>query len=639
MRAGSGQGGIERALGHQPVAEHGAAQRFDGRGQIIANRIARADADQERPVLHGAEPGGAGQGEELAAKRDVGADGGESTDKRGAQRVPSRMRRMAIERRHVGLLHGDDAAGLGETHRLTQQLLRLARGAGNEAEMDEVEAPGRERGAIGVALHEIGIGSGAAAAMLDEHGIGIEPGDVTAGADARAEQSRDAAGPAAEIEATPAFGNADPLQHGRAIGRHRRALAIKSFDLAVAPLERVMTGALAHAARRTTKAPGHQEEFFANPLCVFVSLWFHHRMTQRLYRAIGLMSGTSLDGIDVAFIESDGESDVTTGPWLTMPYDHALREALRGTLGGKGAVAEVERALTEAHAAAVKRLIERHAIEGVELIGFHGHTIVHNPAQRRTWQIGDGALLAQLTGIDVVCDFRSADVAAGGEGAPFAPIFHAALGARLERPLAVINIGGVANVTWIGEGSGKDEVALLAFDTGPGNAPIDDWVRAKTGAAADYDGALAASGKVDEAQVARFLRHPYFARKPPKSLDRDDFASFKLGDLSTEDGAATLTAISAAAIARSFAHLPAPPRRVLVTGGGRHNPVLMQMLAARLGRPVAPVEAVGWEGDAIEAQAFAYLALRARAGLPLSFPGTTGVARPTTGGVLHRAVR
>ena len=358
-------------------------------------------------------------------------------------------------------------------------------------------------------------------------------------------------------------------------------------------------------------------------------------MAKQRYRAIGLMSGTSLDGIDVAFIESDGASEVATGPWLTMPYDHALREALRGALGGKGPVAEVERALTEAHAAAVKRLVERHEIAEVELIGFHGHTILHDPAQRRTWQIGDGALLARLTGIDVVCDFRSADVAAGGEGAPFAPIFHAALGAGLERPLAVVNIGGVANVTWIGEGEG----ALLAFDTGPGNAPIDDWVRVKTGAAADYDGALAAAGKVDEGQVARFLQHPYFARRPPKSLDRDDFASFTLGALSTEDGAATLTAISAAAIAQSFGYFPVPPRRVLVTGGGRHNPVLMQMLAARLGRPVAPVEAVGWEGDAIEAQAFAYLALRSRAGLPLSFPGTTGVSKPMTGGVLHRAGR
>ena len=358
-------------------------------------------------------------------------------------------------------------------------------------------------------------------------------------------------------------------------------------------------------------------------------------MANKIYRAIGLMSGTSLDGIDVAVIDSDGESQVATGPWLTMPYERDLREALRGTLGGKGPTDEVERRLTEAHAAAVARLIERHDITGVELIGFHGHTILHEPAKRRTWQLGDGALLARLTGIDVVGDFRSADVAAGGEGAPFAPVFHAALSAKLERPLAVVNIGGVANVTWIDE----DESALIAFDTGPGNALIDDWVRAKTGEAADYDGALAGAGKVDEAAVARFLQQPYFARRPPKSLDRDDFAAFKLDRLTIEDGAATLTAITAAAIARGLAQMPVPPRRVLVTGGGRHNPVMMQMLAARLGLAVGPVEAVGWEGDAIEAQAFAYLALRARAGLPLSFPGTTGVPQPMTGGVLHRAAR
>ncbi|HEV8016667.1 MAG TPA: anhydro-N-acetylmuramic acid kinase [Stellaceae bacterium] len=354
---------------------------------------------------------------------------------------------------------------------------------------------------------------------------------------------------------------------------------------------------------------------------------------RRLYRAIGLMSGTSLDGIDVAVIESDGESEVAVGPWLTLPYEHALREALRATLGGKAPTDEVERRLTEAHEAAVARLIERHGLTGIDLIGFHGHTILHEPAQRRTRQLGDGALLARLTGIDVVSDFRSADVAAGGEGAPLAPIYHAALSAKLERPLAIVNIGGVANVTWIGAGANE----LLAFDTGPGNALLDDWVRAQTGEAADYDGALAAAGKVDETQVTRFLQHPYFARRPPKSLDRDEFAGFAPGALATADGAATLTAITAATIAAARAHFPTPPRRVLVTGGGRHNPVLMQMLAARLALPVAPVEAVGWQGDAIEAQAFAYLALRSRAGLPLSFPGTTGVPQPMTGGVWHRA--
>jgi anhydro-N-acetylmuramic acid kinase len=347
-----------------------------------------------------------------------------------------------------------------------------------------------------------------------------------------------------------------------------------------------------------------------------------------ILRVIGLMSGTSLDGIDVALIESDGETQVQAGPWLTKPYEKGLRDELRAVLGGKSATQTVERRLTEAHAAAVKLLIDRHEIGPVDLIGFHGHTILHEPQQRRTWQLGDGALLATLTQTDVVGDFRSADVAAGGEGAPFVPLYHAALASGLERPLAVLNIGGVANVTWIG--SGQNE--LLAFDTGPGNALIDDWMLATTGQPADYDGALAAQGTVDQALVTRFLAHPYFARRPPKSLDRDDFARFMPAGLSAADGAATLTAMTAAAVKEAARHFPAPARRWLVTGGGRHNPTLMAMLATALGIPVAPVEAVGWEGDALEAQAFAYLAIRSRRNLPLSMPGTTGVKTPLSGG-------
>ena len=294
----------------------------------------------------------------------------------------------------------------------------------------------------------------------------------------------------------------------------------------------------------------------------------------------------------------------------------------------------VERALTEAHADAVRLLIERHDLTGIDLIGFHGHTILHEPQNRRTWQLGDSALLAKLTGIDVVGDFRVADVAAGGQGAPFVPAYHAALAHALERPLAIVNIGGVANVTWIGIGEGK----LRAFDTGPGNALIDDWVLKHTGQNADYDGALAAAGTVDKALVKRALAHPYFQRKPPKSLDRDEFAAFRPEGLSLEDGAATLTAITALSIAMSRAHFPQQEaRRWLVTGGGRHNPTLMQMLSTMAGAPVAPVEAVGGDGDSLEAQAFAYLAVRSLAGLALSFPGTTGVPAPLTGGRLFKA--
>jgi anhydro-N-acetylmuramic acid kinase len=352
----------------------------------------------------------------------------------------------------------------------------------------------------------------------------------------------------------------------------------------------------------------------------------------KMRRAIGLMSGTSLDGIDVASVTTDGRELVEPGPALTVPYSAALRADLRGVLGGVGPVAAVERALTEAHAAAVERLIAEHGI-AAEVIGFHGHTILHRPEERRTWQIGDGALLARLTGIDVVGDFRSADVAAGGQGAPFVPLFHAALAAAHEKPLAILNIGGVANVTWLGAG----EAAILAFDTGPGNAPIDDWALRHLGQPVDRDGALARSGRVDAARLAAFLAHPFFDRKPPKSLDRNDFLAFDGDDIAAADGAATLTAMTAAAVARASAHFPAPARSWLVTGGGRHNPALMDELARRLAAPVAPVEAVGWDGDALEAQAFAYLAVRSLDALPLSLPSTTGVARPMTGGRLFRA--
>jgi len=356
--------------------------------------------------------------------------------------------------------------------------------------------------------------------------------------------------------------------------------------------------------------------------------------------AVGLMSGTSMDGIDAALIRSDGGGSVTAGGFLSLPYDAEMRRRLRAVLGGQGAVAEVERELTLRHAEAVRHLLDEAGLvpAAVRVVGFHGHTILHRPQERRTWQIGDGALLAAETGIDVVADLRSNDVALGGEGAPLVPLYQAALAAGLTRPLAVVNIGGVANVTWIGAGGiGDGEDKVLAFDTGPGNALINDWVERHNGEPLDRDGALAAAGKVDAAILAALLGNPYFERRPPKSLDRDDFTGEPVAGLPLEDGAATLTAFTAATIAGAAAHFPAPALRWLVTGGGRHNPTLMRQLAARLGVPVEPVEAVGWQGDALEAQAFAYLALRALAGLPLTLPTTTGVSRPATGGRLHRA--
>jgi anhydro-N-acetylmuramic acid kinase len=351
--------------------------------------------------------------------------------------------------------------------------------------------------------------------------------------------------------------------------------------------------------------------------------------------ALGLMSGTSLDGIDAALIVTDGVAVERFGPALTMPYEDAFRDRLRGVLGGVGDVAAVERELTLHHAEAVDRLLRAnrvHAAE-VDVIGFHGHTILHRPAERRTWQIGDGELLARLTGIPVVDDFRSADVAAGGQGAPLVPVFHRALGVGIARPLAVLNLGGVGNVTWIGE-----DDSLLAFDTGPGNALIDDWALQHTGRPVDAGGELARSGRVHGAALAEFRRHPFFAARPPKSLDRDDFRHFAAGlvqGMSAADGAATLTAFTAAAAAMARPHFPEPAARWLVCGGGRHNPQVMEALRRELNTPVDAVEAVGWDGDALEAQAFAYLAVRSLRGLPLTFPETTGGPNPCCGGNLH----
>lgn len=357
--------------------------------------------------------------------------------------------------------------------------------------------------------------------------------------------------------------------------------------------------------------------------------------------ALGLMSGTSLDGIDAALIRTDGLVVQDVGAALTLPYDPALRERLRALLGGEGAAAEeaaVARGLTQAHADAVRSLLVEAglAASAVDVVGFHGHTILHRPKDGITRQIGDGALLAALTSIPVVSDFRSADVAAGGEGAPLVPLFHRALAigsgaAGLELPVAVLNLGGVANVTWIGSSQDAD---LLAFDTGPGNAPIDDWVRHYTGQAYDEGGKLAAQGCVDPVRLARLLDNPFFERRPPKSLDRNHFMTAAVAGLSVADGAATLAAFTAAAVARAEEHLSAPPKRWLVAGGGRHNASLMAALHQRLSAPVQAVDALGWNGDSLEAQAFGFLAVRSLRGLPLSLPRTTGVAIATTGGRL-----
>ncbi|MDA0702087.1 MAG: anhydro-N-acetylmuramic acid kinase [Proteobacteria bacterium] len=368
--------------------------------------------------------------------------------------------------------------------------------------------------------------------------------------------------------------------------------------------------------------------------------------------ALGLMSGTSLDGVDAALLRTDGHTIFDVGPDLTIPYDQPLRDLVRSTYGGGGPVVEAARALTLAHAETVEMLLDNYGIarDSVEVVGFHGQTILHEPAEGRTVQIGDGDLLAARTGLLVVDDFRSADVAAGGEGAPLAPLFHAALAAGLPdspAPLAVLNLGGVANVTWIAEPARGADSSLMAFDTGPANAVLDDWMAARRGVPYDADGGLALSGRVDEGRLATLLDNPYFRRRPPKSLDRGDFDAAPLERLLTDDGsgglealsdadgAATLAAFTAASVVRALAHLPVPPALWIACGGGRHNRAIMRSLETRLSAPVVQAEVVGWHGDALEAQAFAFLAVRALRGLPLSIPETTGVGRPTLGGRIH----
>jgi|LNFM01.1.fsa_nt_gb anhydro-N-acetylmuramic acid kinase len=366
-------------------------------------------------------------------------------------------------------------------------------------------------------------------------------------------------------------------------------------------------------------------------------------------RAIGLMSGTSLDGIDIALMETDGADRVRRICGLTDPYPDDFKARLQGALrdavgltdrhGRPGSLAAVEQELTQRHATALMRFMGNLTLQpsSVDLVGFHGQTVLHRPsfgpARGLTVQLGNGELLSQLTGIDVVYDLRAGDVAAGGQGAPLVPVYHRALAASLpQRPVAFVNIGGVANVTWIGANG-----HMVAFDTGPGNAMIDDWMAAKAGLGCDTDGATAARGRVHEDYVSEYLRNSHFAAPAPKSLDRNAFPVELVDPLSIEDGAATLTAFTVAAIARSREHMPAEPLLWVVSGGGRRNKTLMSMLAGLVENAVVPAEAVGLDGDSMEAEAWAYLAVRSYRGYPLTYPGTTGVDKPTRGGVLVRA--
>jgi len=362
-------------------------------------------------------------------------------------------------------------------------------------------------------------------------------------------------------------------------------------------------------------------------------------------RILGFMTGTSLDAVDMAVLETDGEDIQAFGP----AGERKLREATRDLLleatdqarawprgSPEPAIfARAARAVADEHLHAAESFLAEHGLvwTNFDLLGVHGQTVLHErpTAERigRTVQLLDAGRLAQGSGRPVAFDFRTADVAAGGEGAPLAPIYHAARAraAGLSAPVAALNVGGVANITLIGA-----DGTLLAFDTGPGNGMIDLMLQSRDLGRFDDGGRLAASGRVDEAALATLLAGDYFAAPAPKSLDRYDFSIQAVAHLTAADAAATLTAFTAEAVVKAFAQGGESPAALIVCGGGRHNPEIMRVLSARAPVPVQAAEAVGWRGDAIEAEAFAYLAARTACGLPISFPGTTGVAVPMTGG-------
>jgi anhydro-N-acetylmuramic acid kinase len=360
-------------------------------------------------------------------------------------------------------------------------------------------------------------------------------------------------------------------------------------------------------------------------------------------KAIGLMSGTSMDGVDIALLETDGERIEAFGPVGGRDYTGEERAFLREAVEAaaqlsdradrSGILARAEQLITEIHADAVDAFVIEHGVprDEVGVIGFHGQTVLHRPEAGLTVQLGDGQLLADLTGMDVVYDFRAEDMAGGGEGAPLVPVYHRALAelAELPLPAVIVNIGGVANVTFIGE-----DGALLAFDTGPGNALLDDWMVLRLGQERDENGQLAAKGQTDGPRLEALLAHPFFLRKPPKSLDRNAFALDLMDGLSPEDGAATLTAFTAASLICGAAHFPAAPKIFVLSGGGTRNASLVGALRKLLPGRIELAGDRGWDAGAIEAQAFAFMAVRSLRGLPITFPGSTGISRPMTGGIL-----
>jgi anhydro-N-acetylmuramic acid kinase len=358
--------------------------------------------------------------------------------------------------------------------------------------------------------------------------------------------------------------------------------------------------------------------------------------------ALGTMSGTSLDGVDAAMVLTDGTRIVAFGATAYRPYSSDEQALLRAALGcwpGDPQVAAAAGVVESAHAELLSQF------SGAAIVGFHGQTLAHDPRGRGTHQAGSGAALARVLGLPVVWDFRSTDVRLGGQGAPLAPFYHFACARWIgaEMPLAFLNMGGVGNVTWVDPRHAAPDHpgACLAFDTGPANAPVNDLVRQRLGLDQDKAGRLAAQGRPDMAVLSRFLDHAFFTRMPPKSLDRNQFHDLlgAVAHLSDADAAATLTAAAALSVARGTGHFPTPVQRLLVTGGGRHNTHLMEVLARHVTAEVQPVEAAGLNGDMLEAQAFAFLAARVWRGLPTSCPSTTGVGAPAGGGQISRPGR
>lgn len=369
-------------------------------------------------------------------------------------------------------------------------------------------------------------------------------------------------------------------------------------------------------------------------------------MTNEIFSSIGLMSGTSMDGVDVALVDTDGERLTSLGPLFFQAYDESDREILRAAVKAAPAIDDrtarpapflnAEALITARHREAVAQFMRQNRLEAgdIGVVGFHGQTVLHRPERGLTIQLGDGESLARQLNIPVVYDFRARDMEGGGQGAPLVPVFHQALvkGAKLAYPIIVLNIGGVANISYMESADGP----LIACDVGPGGALLDDFMLERAGVAMDKDGKAAAAGVIDDCALQALLSHPFFKQPPPKSLDRNAFTREAVAALSTERGAATLTAFTARAAAHCLSFLPKRPRSLVVAGGGAQNPTLCARLTEAFGVKAVIADEIGWSGAGLEAQAFAFLAVRALKGLPITFPGTTGVARPLSGGVLAR---